>query len=93
MNLGIRYLTGRGVPSDEALGIAWLEKAAAQGQEQAKSKLTILEELRHRARVRTAMFAALAVIVVVLALIIALRLAREGADTGQRALRVNSSMG
>jgi TPR repeat protein len=38
-SLGLRYLKGKGVPKDEALGRQWLEKAAAQDNVEAIAKL------------------------------------------------------
>lgn len=41
-SLGFRYLKGQGVPKDEALGRQWLQKAAADGDAEAASKLAAL---------------------------------------------------
>jgi len=41
-SLGFRYLKGQGVPKDEALGRQWLQKAAADGDAEAASKLATL---------------------------------------------------
>jgi hypothetical protein len=41
-SLGLRYLKGDGVPKDEKLGREWLEKAAAQGDGEAKAALAKL---------------------------------------------------
>ncbi len=42
-NLGVMYKNGFGVPKDEAKARAWFEKAAAQGDVQAKSALKKLD--------------------------------------------------
>ncbi len=42
-SLGLRYLRGDGVPKDETLARAWLQKAASQGNLEAKSALSILK--------------------------------------------------
>jgi hypothetical protein len=44
--LGKRYLEGKGVPKDEALARSWLEKSAAQGDEEAKAALRKLPPAR-----------------------------------------------
>lgn len=41
--LGIRYLTGDGVPKDGKLGREWLEKSAKQGESDAVKKLKELD--------------------------------------------------
>ena len=41
-SLGFRYLKGQGVPKDEALGRQWLQKAAADGDDDAAAKLASL---------------------------------------------------
>ncbi len=41
--LGIRYLTGNGVEQNQSLGQQWLEKASAQGNLKARSKLRELK--------------------------------------------------
>jgi len=41
-SLGLRYLTGKGVPQDETLGRQWLEKSAAQNNIEAKAALAKL---------------------------------------------------
>ena len=41
-SLGFRYLKGQGVPKDEALGRQWLQKAAADGDDEAAAKLASL---------------------------------------------------
>ncbi|MGZ8900600.1 MAG: tetratricopeptide repeat protein [Limisphaerales bacterium] len=40
--LGVRYLTGKGIAKDEKLGREWLGKAAKQGHSQASKKLAEL---------------------------------------------------
>lgn len=49
--LGVRYLTGKGVEQNDAEAKKWLQKAAAQGHSQAKRKL---EELNKKAAESTA---------------------------------------
>jgi TPR repeat protein len=34
-DLGVRYIVGRGVPKNEATGLEWYKKAAAQGYKEA----------------------------------------------------------
>ena len=45
-SLGLRYLKGKGVETNEALGHMWLEKAAAQGDTEASDKLAKLDAAR-----------------------------------------------
>jgi len=42
-SLGILYFTGEGVPKDAVLACSWFNIAAANGNEQARHNLTILE--------------------------------------------------
>jgi TPR repeat protein len=45
-SLGLRYLKGQGVETNEALGRMWLEKATAQGDTEASNKLAELDAAR-----------------------------------------------
>jgi hypothetical protein len=45
-SLGFRYLKGQGVPKDEALGRQWLQKAAADGDDEAAAKLASLAAIQ-----------------------------------------------
>ena len=42
--LGMRYLTGNGVPQDDAQGRKWLEKSAKNGESRAVKELAKLEK-------------------------------------------------
>ncbi len=83
MNLGAMYLAGRGVPRDEAQATAWFQMAADQGDETAKTKLAMLDELRKIRKNRNEFFAVLVFAAVVMVSMAAYRRTRESAPVDE----------